>query len=96
MSAANISAASFGANTGGGNYTFPASLGIGASPATTLDVRSATPAITVGKTDNTDGAVYFGNSGHGIRRNYSTTNDVGLYTTSGNVALYRDPRRAQS
>jgi hypothetical protein len=41
MSAANVSSGNFGENTGGGNYNFPANLGIGASsPETSLDIRS--------------------------------------------------------
>ena len=65
-------------------------VGIGTgTPATTLDVRTAnnTAAITVGQTDNTAGALYLGNSAHGLKRNYSSGNDVGLYTTAGNVYL---------
>lgn len=70
-------------------------IGIGtATPATTLDVRGGgTPAITVGNLANTDGALYFGNSSHGIKRNYNGgANDVGFYTTgdlylSGNGIL---------
>ncbi|HRH24879.1 MAG TPA: hypothetical protein PLQ20_00875, partial [Candidatus Paceibacterota bacterium] len=63
-------------------------VGIGTSgPATLLDVRGSSPIITVGTTSNTEGALYFGNSGHGIMRNYNgTANDVGFYTTSS--ALY--------
>jgi hypothetical protein len=39
VSAANVSAGSFAANTGGGNFTFPGSLGIGtASPGYKLDI----------------------------------------------------------
>ena len=66
-------------------------LGLGTSgPATTLDVRTtdASAAITVGKTDATAGALYFGNGNHGIRRNYNGGgNDVGFFTTSGNLYL---------
>ena len=63
-------------------------VGIGTdNPATTLDVRSATPAITVGTSGNTGGALYFGNPGHGIKRAYSGGNDVGLYTTAADVYL---------
>jgi hypothetical protein len=63
-------------------------VGIGTgSPVTTLDVRGASPAITVGELNNTRGALYFGNSGHGVKRNYSAFNDVGLYTTAGDVYL---------
>jgi hypothetical protein len=66
-------------------------VGIGtASPATLLDVRTAdaSAAVTVGKTDNSAGAVYLGNSNHGLRRNYNAgVNNVGLYTTAGSVYL---------
>lgn len=61
-------------------------VGIGTTtPASILDVRSASdPTITIGTPSGTEGALLLGNSAHGLRRNYrSTTNDVGLYTTSG-------------
>lgn len=39
LSASNLSSGAFGSNTGGGNYTFPASVGIGTtSPGANLDV----------------------------------------------------------
>jgi uncharacterized coiled-coil protein SlyX len=63
-------------------------VGIGTqTPATTLDVRSVAPAITVGTLANTDGALYLGNPGHGVKRAYSGGNDVGLYTTAADVYL---------
>jgi len=65
-------------------------VGIGTTtPASTLDVRTAdnSAAITVGSTGAGDGAVYLGNSNHGLKRGYSQGNDVGLYTTSGNLYL---------
>ena len=63
-------------------------VGIGASsPVTTLDVRADVPAITVGTIFNTDGALYFGNPGHGVKRYYNAGNDVGLFTTAADVYL---------
>ncbi|MGI4875558.1 MAG: tail fiber domain-containing protein [Janthinobacterium lividum] len=65
-------------------------VGIGtSSPATTLDVRTTdgSAALTVGSTGNTDGALYLGNPSHGLKRNYSAGNDVGLYTTAANLYL---------
>ncbi|MBF9237021.1 tail fiber domain-containing protein [Hymenobacter sp. BT683] len=65
-------------------------LGIGTTgPATTLDVRTTdeNAAITVGRTDGVFGALYLGNANHGLKRNYATGNDVGLYTTSGTLYL---------
>jgi hypothetical protein len=65
-------------------------VGIGTTaPFTTLDVRTAdvSAAITVGKTDATAGALYLGNPSHGLKRYYSNGNDVGLFTTSGNLYL---------
>jgi hypothetical protein len=76
-------------NVTGSSYV-GGSLGVGTTaPATALDVRTAdaSAAITVGSTGNTDGAVYFGNPSHGVKRNYSNGNDVGLYTTAANLYL---------
>jgi hypothetical protein len=70
--------------------TADGNVGIGtSSPASLLDVRTTdnSAAITVGRTDATAGALYLGNSGHGVMRNYATTNDVGLYTTNANIYL---------
>ncbi len=39
MSAPNVSSGQFGANTGGGNYTFPSSVGIGTAPSYNLDIN---------------------------------------------------------
>lgn len=75
-------------STRGINVSASGLVGIGtATPATPLDVRSVTnPFMTVGTPSNTDGALFFGNPSHGVRRNYNgITNDVGLYTTSGNL-----------
>ena len=65
-------------------------VGIGTTaPASLLDVRSAdaSAAITVGSTDSGAGALYLGNANHGLRRNYSGANDVGLFTTNGTLYL---------
>lgn len=65
-------------------------VGIGTStPVTTLDVRAANAAITVGTAGNTEGALFFGNSSHGVRRGFPAAgnNNVGLYTTGGDVYL---------
>ncbi|MFA7201573.1 MAG: hypothetical protein WC099_01060 [Candidatus Paceibacterota bacterium] len=46
VTAPNVSSGAFGANTGGGNYSFPANVGIGiASPGSQLHVYSATTGI---------------------------------------------------
>ncbi len=68
------------------------SVGIGTTtgPATLLDVRTTdnSAAITVGSTGGGAGALYLGNANHGLRRNYTSNgNDVGLFTTSGNLYL---------
>lgn len=63
-------------------------VGIGTiAPATNLHVRAAaTPAITVGTDTDTQGALFLGNPAHGLARNFAgLANDVGLYTTSGNL-----------
>ena len=57
------------------------------NPVTTLDVRGDIPAITVGTTFGTSGALYLGNPGHGVKRAYNDFNDVGLYTTAVDVYL---------
>ncbi|MGI4873877.1 MAG: hypothetical protein ACRYFX_22175 [Janthinobacterium lividum] len=63
------------------------SMGIGTStPATTLDVRTPDASATCAA-DNSAGALYFGNPSHGVKRNYSNINDVGLYTTNANLYL---------
>ncbi|MBG8555407.1 tail fiber domain-containing protein [Hymenobacter guriensis] len=67
-------------------------LGVGTGttgPTTTLDVRTTdeSAAITVGRVDGIAGALYLGNGNHGLKRNYATGNDVGLYTTGGTLYL---------
>lgn len=66
-------------------------IGIGTTiPTTTLDVRGSSAAITVGNAAGGGGALYLGNSSHGIQRGfptYNANNNVGLYTTDGNVYL---------
>lgn len=63
-------------------------VGIGTTnPTTVLDIRNSNPILTIGTTGNTMGAIHLGNSAHGVKRNYRNGNDVGLYTTSGNVYL---------
>ncbi len=58
ISSANVSAGSFGSNTGGGNYNFPGNLGIGAtSPAYKLELNSGvgsalTTVMQLSRTDN--------------------------------------------
>lgn len=86
---ADSTAADF-ASTVSNQFLVRASGGVGigtASPLTTLDVRGVTPEITVGTAGNTGGALYFGNSAHGVKRGYSQPNDVGLYTTSADTYL---------
>jgi hypothetical protein len=64
-------------------------IGTTAPPATTLDVRTAdnSAAVTVGNTGGTAGALYLGNPNHGLKRNYASGNDVGLFTTGGSLYL---------
>ncbi len=64
-------------------------VGIGTTgPGYSLEVRGATPEIAIGTSTGTNGALYLGNAGHGVKRNYAgTANDVGLYTTDGKIHL---------
>ncbi|MEM6997624.1 MAG: tail fiber domain-containing protein [Patescibacteria group bacterium] len=63
-------------------------VGIGTtSPGYDLQIQGATPELLIGTASNTEGAIYFGNTSHGVQRNYSSANDVGLYTTSGSIYL---------
>ncbi|MEK7255289.1 MAG: tail fiber domain-containing protein [Bacteroidota bacterium] len=63
-------------------------VGIGTpTPSATLDVKSATPSIVVGTAGGGDGALYFGNTAHGVKRNYINGNDVALFTTAGDIIL---------
>ncbi|MBL0054279.1 MAG: hypothetical protein IPP29_23760 [Bacteroidetes bacterium] len=65
-------------------------IGVEQPPGTTLDVRSATPIVTVGTATSTGGALYLGNANHGVQRGFPTMNadnNVGLMTASGNLYL---------
>jgi hypothetical protein len=77
VTAANVSSGNFGANTSGGNYTFPARVGVGstAAPANQLHVTTAT---------NMDGIAVDGSSNPAINfRNAGTTMGyLGLATTA--------------
>ena len=78
----------------GGSYTYRANisssglfLGTGTTSATyPLTIVNASPIMSIGNASNQGGAIYFGNSAHGVQR-IGTGNDVSLYTTSGNVYL---------
>lgn len=65
----------------------------GLTATNTMNFRSANPAdaaITVGTNGNASGGLYFGNASHGVKRGFPITgadNNVGLYTTAGNVYL---------
>ncbi len=72
----------------GGTGADAVNVAIGtATPAATLDIRSATPSILVGTTVGGEGALYFGNSNHGVKRNWVSGNDVALFTTSADIYL---------
>lgn len=82
-----------GAGVSGLAITASNLVGIGtAAPATALDVRSITPIITIGTTGGTLGALALGNTSHGVARNFPvnsspTNNNVGLFTTAGDLYL---------
>ncbi len=52
-----------------------------------LSVKGNDPSIIVGAPSGTLGALYFGNGSHGVKRNYYTGNNVGLYTTAADLYL---------
>lgn len=64
-------------------------LGLGTTTATyPFEVRNAAPEILVGTTGGLLGALYFGGTGYGVKRNYNgVANDVGLYATTGDLYL---------
>jgi len=68
------------------NY-FAGNIGIGVAPSYELDIRGTDPILRIGDSNTQKGTIYLGNSGHGIKRNYNTANDVGFWTTSGNLYL---------
>ncbi|MCO4782297.1 MAG: hypothetical protein KC646_08205 [Candidatus Cloacimonetes bacterium] len=72
-----------------GDASIEGKLGIGTiAPATTLHVLDdANPQITVGNSSNQGGQLSFGNGNHGIKRNYNGANDIGMFTTAGNIYL---------
>ncbi len=83
MSAGNLSAGSFGANTGGGNYSFPANVGIGvAGPTQALEVNGAIQADNGNSLSATSGNT----TGSG---GYSSViiNSTGNNTNSGYVKI---------
>jgi hypothetical protein len=54
------------------------------------EVITADPSgeMTIGKSDYTGGSLFFGNANYGIKRGYTVNgNDVGFYTTSGDLYL---------
>lgn len=67
MTAPNVSSGAFGANTGGGNYTFPANVGIGAAttPTYRLEVTGSDAIINsvrVGQGPNPNATAAYGNT----------------------------------
>ncbi len=67
-------------------------VGIGtASPVFQLEIRSAVAhgaEMAIGDLSGTKGALYLGNTAHGLKRNYNNVaNDVGLFTTNGSLHL---------
>ncbi len=64
-------------------------LGLGTgTPTYALDLINAAPELLLGTSTGTLGALYLGGAAHGLKRNYnSVANDVGLYTTTGDLYL---------
>ncbi len=78
-SAANVSAGAFGSNTGGGNYTFPASVGVGT---TTLSASFAVVSdFNFGSEGWLGGQIQIAGAGNGADKlslGYDTTGGVGI------------------
>ena len=62
-------------------------MGIGTqTPSELLQVTGTNAGILVGDSAGSVGALYFGNTAHGLKRNYNgVSNDVGLYTSAANL-----------
>ena len=75
LAAGNVSSGAFGANTGGGNYSFPASVGIGiATPQAVLEVNTLT-----------EGAIFGTNTGLWVEGGNNVNNlaQIGLGYSGG-------------
>ncbi len=90
ISAANVSAGNFGANTGGGNYSFPANVGIGTtSPSAKLHVNNPTGLYLTGINTSGNGA----NNATIIAQDYSqwiwqTATNWGVFWAGNDGAAY--------
>lgn len=62
-------------------------IGIGTlTPSQLFQVTGTNAGILVGDSGSSAGALYFGNTAHGVKRNYNNVaNDVGLYTAAANL-----------
>ena len=97
MSSANISSGAFGSNTGGGNYSFPASLSVGTSTAPTGGVAIFNGNVSIATTTSVYPLTITGdvNITGSYRVNGTpfsgssqwTTSSTAIYYNSGNVGI---------
>jgi hypothetical protein len=77
VTAADVAAGQFGANTGGGNYSFPGRVGIGTpTPQSALNVVGV---IRVDGISGASGVLAVTNASSGTRANFTSLNDLNHY-----------------
>ncbi|MFZ4648218.1 MAG: beta strand repeat-containing protein [Patescibacteria group bacterium] len=90
LSATYMSAGSFGANTGGGNYSFPSMLGIGTTtPRVKLEILGTSIGLPVVGTDQTNGLLRLSNNSQAYVLDFGVYNGGSWIqsTHSGNLSI---------